>query len=609
MFLLPYAISLLISFSVGLYAWRRRTVTGARAYAVIAFSQAAWTAGYICELLSPDLSGKLFWDNFQWIGSAGWGAGLLLFAHDYTQARWPHERLVLSFLIFPLFILAPLSYTDAWHHLVHANIALIPAEPSSALTYQFTPLDWLVSLYGYLLTLGSLGVLLVKYFRAHALYRTQIGLVIVGNAIPLAGTFFTLSGVAAGPYRDFTPFTFAVGNLIVAWSLFRYHLFDIVPVARGALIESMSDAVYVLDAANRLVDLNPAARQALGVDITDVIGQPADRVFGRWPDIVTQYQQVDQVQSEIGVTTDRGSVYLELKIQSLRDQHGQLTGRLILARDVTDRRRTQEELQARTTQLEHANERLQILSQAKDEFVSNVSHELRTPISNLKLHLDLLAKRPERWDEVLYTLRRETNRLGDMIESLLLLSRLDQNQIDTTFAAFDVNALIEEYVNDRRRLASDRGLTLSCEAVNESTTVMGERNLIGQVLSILLTNAINYTPADGHIIVTTRQRPDECLAGFSVSDTGPGISLQERSRLFSRFFRGTAGRSSNIAGTGLGLALVKEIVDRHQGHIEVYSTGIVDQGAIFTIWLPTAEASNSHPAEDLTSQVTSPVRQ
>jgi PAS domain-containing protein len=241
----------------------------------------AWTAGYMCELLSPDLSGKLFWDNFQWIAGAGWAAGLLIFAYTYTHVRWPHDRLLLSLLILPLSLLPLLAYSESWHHLVHTNLALIPAGLFSALTYDFTLLDWLCALYGYFLVVGSIVLLLVKYVRSHSLYRTQIGLVIAGHAIPLVGTSLTLIGVIVGPYRDLTPFTFAAGNLIVAWGLFRYHLFDVVPIARGALIESMTDAVYVLDAAQRLVDLNPAARQALGGDQADVIGQPADRVFAR----------------------------------------------------------------------------------------------------------------------------------------------------------------------------------------------------------------------------------------------------------------------------------------------------------------------------------------
>lgn len=594
-FLLPYIISLSISAGVSVYAWRRRSVVGARAYAIVALGQALWTAGYICELLSPDLDGKLFWDNFQWLGGAVWSTGLVLFVYDYTQLHWPHERLWMSAIIVPLYLFVPLAYTDPWHHLVHANLKLIPADPSPALTYDFPLLVWLYAAYGYVLILSSLALLVIKYLRSHTLYRAQTGLVIVGNAIPLAGTFFTLSGVLAGPYRDTTPFTFALGNLIVAWGLFRYHLFEIVPVARGVLIESMSDAVYVLDAADRVVDLNPAARRALGVDVS-VIGQPIGRVFGRWPDIVSRFESVEQAQTEIEVKIEGETVYLELKIQGLRDRRGRLTGRLVLTRDVTERHRTQAELQARTAQLEDANRRLQILSQAKDEFVSNVSHELRTPVNNVKLYLDVLAGQSGREDKVLQTLRRETNRLGDMIDSLLLLSRLDQQKIDLAFAAFDLTALLAEYVTDRRLLAERHGLQLLFDPPPAVTRVMGERNLIGQVLSILLTNAINYTPSAGRVAVTALGQPNERRAGFSVSDTGPGIGPQERDRLFTRFFRGAAGRASKIAGTGLGLALVKEIIDRHQGEIEVHSPGIFGRGTTFVVWLPIAGPEQSSPA-------------
>jgi PAS domain S-box-containing protein len=591
LFVVPYLISLLISFGVGVYSWRHRSEAGARAYAVVAFSQALWTAGYICELLSPDLAGKLFWDNFQWIAGVGWSAGLLFFIYDYTHLHWPHGRLILSLLVMPLLLLPLLAYTDSWHHLVHINLTLVPVDPYPALNYDFAPLVWMLALYAYLLFLGALLWLLIKYVRAHSLYRHQVGFVILGNVIPLAGTVLTLTGVVAGPYRDLTPYSFALGNIIVAWGLFRYHLFDLVPIARDALIESMTDAVFVLDVANRLVDLNSAACRAIGVTSLAAIGQPAERLFARWPGILNQYLNVEQAQAEIEVASDHDQVFLDLKIQSVYNRRGQLTSRLIQARDVSDRHRAQAELQARTAQLEEANDRLQVLSRAKDEFVSNVSHELRTPINNLKLNLSLLTRRPERGPILLQTLQRETDRLSYMIDGLLMLSRLDQNQIELVFAAFELNSLIEEYVIDRQLLAANQGLTLTCETLSDSLLVMGERNLIGQVLSILLTNAMNYTPAGGDVIVTVQYRSAERRAGFSVADTGPGISPQENARLFTRFFRGEAGHSSKIAGTGLGLALAKEIIDRHHGQIYMDSTSVPGQGATFTVWLPLTEGA------------------
>jgi signal transduction histidine kinase len=115
--------------------------------------------------------------------------------------------------------------------------------------------------------------------------------------------------------------------------------------------------------------------------------------------------------------------------------------------------------------------------------------------------------------------------------------------------------------------------------------------LLERVLSVLLTNAINYTPAGGRIEVHTHVRctSEKHWAGFSVSDTGLGISPDEQSHLFERFYRGKAARESGAPGTGLGLATAQEIVERHEGRLEVESEGVPGEGATFTVWLPVSE--------------------
>jgi signal transduction histidine kinase len=112
--------------------------------------------------------------------------------------------------------------------------------------------------------------------------------------------------------------------------------------------------------------------------------------------------------------------------------------------------------------------------------------------------------------------------------------------------------------------------------------------LVTEAVSILLTNAINYTPSGGQILVKTlaASHQDQRMFGVQVSDTGPGIPKEEQSRLFERFFRGKVGQESGISGTGLGLAIVKEIIDRHNGSVDVVSEAIPGKGTTFTIWLP-----------------------
>jgi signal transduction histidine kinase len=129
--------------------------------------------------------------------------------------------------------------------------------------------------------------------------------------------------------------------------------------------------------------------------------------------------------------------------------------------------------------------------------------------------------------------------------------------------------------------------------------VMADEGLIGQVLSILLTNAINYTPAGGRILVRTFAEDVDGVHGaaLSVSDTGPGIAPDEREHIFDRFYRGEAGTDSGIPGTGLGLSIAREVVERHGGRIKVARSNLAGTGAQFTVWLPANPADETAASE------------
>lgn len=224
----------------------------------------------------------------------------------------------------------------------------------------------------------------------------------------------------------------------------------------------------------------------------------------------------------------------------------------------------------------------------KDAFVSNVSHELRTPITSIKLYHDLLIRRPENYRTYMPRLERETERLASIIEDLLLLSRLDQRRITMRPKSIDVSLLAGQYVTDRALLAQERNLEMRFQSKADMPYVHADPGMIGTVLSVLLTNAINYTPGGGKINVTVGEtvQSNSRWAQIHVADTGPGISPDEQKSLFDRFSRGVAGLQSGAPGTGLGLAIAKEIVEYHQGKITVVSEGIPGKGTTFTVWLP-----------------------
>jgi two-component system sensor histidine kinase BaeS len=182
-------------------------------------------------------------------------------------------------------------------------------------------------------------------------------------------------------------------------------------------------------------------------------------------------------------------------------------------------------------------------------------------------------------------LKEQAQRLAQLVEGILNLSRLEMGGDRVAFAPVDLNALAEQVVVAHRPSAEAAGLLLRFEPATDLPRVSGEVNQLGQLATNLVANAIAYTPS-GSVRLSTRLDAECDQVCLQVQDTGVGIDAEDMPHLFDRFYRGKRPVQANIPGTGLGLAIVKEIVDLHSGRIEVESTP--DVGSTFCVWLPLA---------------------
>ena len=278
-YLIPYIFAFLVSTGVGVYSWHRRNVKSAAEYSLGAFAQSLWTLGFIFELLSSKIETKIFWDNFQWIGVFGWALAFLAFSIKYSDRKLtnPVRTWCLLFIAPVLFMI--FIFTNNTHGLIRSFEHLIPGDPFSELRYDFETLIWIISIYTYFLVIGGLIHLIRKFFHPHRLYRTQTGIIMTGSLIPLIGSVMILFKTIPSFHRDIIPLSGALGNLIIVWGLFRYKVFNIVPIARDAVIENISDMVVVLDVQNRIIDINHAALKTLGITASKIIGNPVSQVF------------------------------------------------------------------------------------------------------------------------------------------------------------------------------------------------------------------------------------------------------------------------------------------------------------------------------------------
>jgi signal transduction histidine kinase len=255
-----------------------------------------------------------------------------------------------------------------------------------------------------------------------------------------------------------------------------------------------------------------------------------------------------------------------------------------LRRHSTDLEQTVAE---RTARLAEALEQAKEADRLKTQFVADVSHELRTPLTNIRLYLELIGgANRERFEEYLKTLNRETERLVDLIEDLLAISRLDAGTHPPQPISLDLNELARGLVADRKRLFDDRKIEVIFRPDQHLPAVVADERMLAQVLANLMTNAMNYTLPGGRVSISTEvtsQNGAEWVT-LQVADTGLGIPADEVDQVFERFFRGAASRQMGTPGTGLGLSICKEILDRHKGRISVQSHA--GEGSTFTIWLP-----------------------
>lgn len=246
----------------------------------------------------------------------------------------------------------------------------------------------------------------------------------------------------------------------------------------------------------------------------------------------------------------------------------------------------EQRVEERTRELAEANEQLKELDRLKSKFVSDVSHELRTPITSLSLYLDLIERAgPERSERYWAVLRKQTERLNQLIEDILSLSRLQMGRVDVTLAPNDLNEIVAEVLDMRRDDFAAAGLALSLEIDDALPAVSAQPDLLVQVVNNLLGNALSYTP-EGSVDVRTFLDTSRGMACVSIADSGIGIDAGDLPHIFERFYRGLSAGQSNIPGTGLGLTIVEEIISLHQGDIDVLSEE--GAGTTFRIYLPLA---------------------
>jgi signal transduction histidine kinase len=226
------------------------------------------------------------------------------------------------------------------------------------------------------------------------------------------------------------------------------------------------------------------------------------------------------------------------------------------------------------------------MEQIRREFSSNISHELKTPLTSIKGYVDTLLEGAleDKANNMrfLRIINNNAERMISLVSDLLSLATIEANEGALELETVDWRPIVQEAIARQQIKANSKEIVLETLIDDQDLTVKGSRKPMSHILENLLQNAINYTPAKGHIQIILRR--DKGYIDLSVRDNGIGIAKQDQPRIFERFYRVDTARSRNEGGTGLGLAIVKHLVIQIQGMITVESD--MGRGSTFTVRLP-----------------------
>jgi PAS domain S-box-containing protein len=378
------------------------------------------------------------------------------------------------------------------------------------------------------------------------------------------------------------------------FGLFRYKLFDIAPVARGIIFENLCESVVVLDAQNRVVDLNPSARKLFGERAQQAIGQSARGLFGGRRDLLEHYRNVMEARDEIVIDRGEGRLFFDLRISPMRDSRGRLIGRLVVLNDITASKQVEEELR-------QAKQAAESATRAKSEFLAIMSHEIRTPMNAVLGMADLVLETetdPSRRDMV-QMIHQSGESLLTIINDILDFSKIESGKLELEQRPFNLRDCAEQALGLLSSKIAEKDLDLACVISSQTPSViLGDVTRLQQILVNLVGNAVKFTES-GEVVVSISSQacnPHDSRyeIHFAVRDTGIGVPHDRVGRLFQSFSQVDTSTTRRYGGTGLGLAICKRLSEMMGGKIWVESQGVPGQGSTFYFTI-VAEAVGDRP--------------
>lgn len=491
----PLFISAVITFTLGIYALvKQRHSKCAASFIMSMLLVTIWSGGNALEMAGVDLATKLFWANIQYFAYCFSPLALLALCMRFTDYdRWLRKKTFGWLLVLPVIIVI-LVWTDRYHGLMRYDIHLDTTGLFPVIAKSYGPAFYVHAVYEHFMNIAALVMLIWAAIYRQTVYRKQAVLLLAGACLIVVPNILYISGLSPVKGIDLTPLFFGPAGLLMAFAIFRYKIFDLVPLARATVIETMDAGVLVLDLQNRISDINPALEKITGISARLATGRDAADVFGDIPAFSNACadRSVTQMEFQIGEQDD-AKIY-EAILSPLSDSKGTRLGRLAMVHEITEKKKAQQQYLVQQRNLAASRQKEQMAMDLHDSLgqilgfinlqAQGIQRELAVSgVAMVNDRLDRLVNVTQTAHEQLRSYIKRARSVSVSDDSLIASLRIDilqfeersgiSTQIDTNFdfanlsahAKLQLFSIAKEALNNVQKHsgASHVILTSSCE--------------------------------------------------------------------------------------------------------------------------------------------------
>lgn len=580
-----YAILLLIFGSITIalaYFIYRKGGNAVRWFSLMMFSNAIWSIAYGFELASSDITQIKNLLNIEYIGIATLPLNWFLFClHFSGKECWYKKPLnLISILVFPIATIL-MVWTNSYHHLHYTSFKMATDTPFPMI--DLTPGIWyqVFTIYFYLIMACGCFLLWMKFRKSDPIFRKQNYSLIIAAAIPWLANIAYLLGIRPLGYVDATPFAFIITSFLILVGIYRFKLFDIIPLAREKVLELMQDGFFVLDKDFRIIDYNSSITKYTDfLPVKKIIGSGLADLFPNQPHFSNMLRLHQPGKIDLQVVVNDELLYLEADIIFLNDNKINNDFSIIKVQDLTAYKKEAIRTKEQATELERLN-------QLKDRIFSIIAHDLRGPLVNLSEVLKMIANDQitnEEFKNISPTLSKDIIYTTDLLENILHWSRSQLKGYGINKEAFNLRNLIINEINYHLPAAYLKKIKIIHD-VFPGEMAYADMLMIQIVIRNIINNAIKFCNEGCEIHITATYQKDNMML-VCIQDNGIGMKEEVLNKLFKDENITTRG-TLNEKGTGLGLLVCKDFMKRNDGDITV--TSIEGKGAKFCITIPVGE--------------------